>query len=93
MRWPIDSRKGAAASASAGSAGSRYMSRLPALALKNSSTSPNQASGSQTRASRSRQACFQGLSSQGNASENGSHSSAITCRKYQTGSWWCQGSA
>ena len=66
------SRNGAAASASAGSAGRMYMSRLPALALKKASTSSTHASGSQVRASRSRQACAQGFTSHGSASENGS---------------------
>ena len=93
VRPAMPSRKGAAASASAGRAGSRYMSRLPALALKNSSTRTNQASGSHTRASRSRQALAQGFSNQGRASENGSQNSSTTWPKYQKGSVWCQGSA
>ena len=80
-------------SVSAGSAGSRYMSRLPALALKNSSTSANQASGSQMRASFPRQARAQGFTSQGKASEKGSQKNSTTWPKYQKGSVWCQGSA
>ncbi len=89
-RSPSAGRNGAAAHASAGSAGRMYMSRLPGLALKNSSTSSIHASGHHTRASRWRQASRHGLISQGMKIEKGSQNSAMTSRKYHGGAWWCQ---
>src|SRR5688572_17140601 len=86
----IASRYGAAATATIGSIGRMYMSRLPGLALKNSSTSSAHPSGSHTFASRARNASRQRGSSHGNASENGSQEPAITPRKYHGGCWWCQ---
>jgi len=69
------------------------MSRLPALALKKATTSSAQARGSQTRASRARQASRQPRQVHSNTRENGSQNSAITSRKYQAGCRWCQASA
>ncbi len=81
---------GAIASASIGSAGRMYMSRLPEGMLKNTSTSTTQASGSRYRASRRRRRRRQAGSAQGRASTVGSHAVSATSRKYQAGWPWCQ---
>ena len=84
----MSGRYGAAASATIGSIGRMYMSRLAWLRLKNSSTSSDHASGSHTFAARSRQASRQRGASHGNASENGIQNMAMMPRKYHGGCGW-----
>ena len=71
---------GASAIAAAGSAGRMYTSRLPPLSEKKITTSTTHASGNSVRASRARSARTQPGIAQGIASDNGSHSNAITDR-------------
>ena len=84
----MSGKYGAAASATIGSIGRMYMSRLPWAKLKNSSTSSDHASGSHTFAERSRHASRQRGASHGSASENGIQNSTMTSRKYHGGCGW-----